>query len=82
MFLFQLDRAFIKVTKQVPVNKKKSSQDFSLLTDEDLHPFNEGNHFCLYEKLGAHCVKVDGGSGVYFAVWAPNAEKVHVIGDF
>ena len=82
MFLFQLDRAFIKVTKQVPVNKKKSSQDFSLLTDEDLHLFNEGNHFCLYEKLGAHCVKVDGGSGVYFAVWAPNAEKVHVIGDF
>lgn len=82
MFLFQLDRAFIKVTKQVPVNKKKSSQDFSLLTDEDLHLFNEGNHFCLYEKLGAHCMKVDGESGVYFAVWAPNAEKVHVIGDF
>ena len=82
MFLFQLDRAFIKVTKQVPVNKKKSSQDFSLLTDEDLHLFNEGNHFCLYEKLGAHCMKVDGKSGVYFAVWAPNAEKVHVIGDF
>jgi len=70
------------VTKQVPVNKKKSSQDFSLLTDEDLHLFNEGNHFCLYEKLGAHCMKVDGESGVYFAVWAPNAEKVHVIGDF
>ena len=82
MFLFQLDRAFIKVTKQVPVNKKKSSQGFSLLTDEDLHLFNEGNHFCLYEKLGAHCMKVDGESGVYFAVWAPNAEKVHVIGDF
>jgi len=82
VFLFQLDRAFIKVTKQVPVNKKKSSQDFSLLTDEDLHLFNEGNHFCLYEKLGAHCMKVDGESGVYFAVWAPNAEKVHVIGDF
>jgi 1,4-alpha-glucan branching enzyme len=70
------------VTKQVPVNKKKSSQGFSLLTDEDLHLFNEGNHFCLYEKLGAHCMKVDGESGVYFAVWAPNAEKVHVIGDF
>lgn len=82
MFLFQLDRAFIKVTKQVPVNKKKSSQGFSLLTDEDLHLFNEGNHFCLYEKLGAHCMKVGGESGVYFAVWAPNAEKVHVIGDF
>jgi len=82
VFLFQLDRAFIKVTKQVPVNKKKSSQGFSLLTDEDLHLFNEGNHFCLYEKLGAHCMKVDGESGVYFAVWAPNAEKVHVIGDF
>ncbi|HJO01081.1 MAG TPA: hypothetical protein QGF86_09475, partial [Nitrospinaceae bacterium] len=70
------------MTKQVPVNKKKSSQGFSLLTDEDLHLFNEGNHFCLYEKLGAHCMKVDGESGVYFAVWAPNAEKVHVIGDF
>jgi len=70
------------MTKPARKNKEKSSGYFSLLTDDDLHLFNEGNHFRLYEKLGAHVVEVGGISGVYFAVWAPNAEKVHVIGDF
>ena len=56
--------------------------DFSLLTDDDLYLFNEGSHLRLYEKLGSHPVTVDGIDGTYFAVWAPNAERVSVIGDF
>jgi 1,4-alpha-glucan branching enzyme len=56
--------------------------DFSLLTDEDLYFFNEGSHYKLYDKLGAHPLKVNDFAGVYFAVWAPNAREVHVIGDF
>jgi 1,4-alpha-glucan branching enzyme len=54
----------------------------SLLTEDDLYIFNEGNHFRLYEKLGAHVLKVNGSEGAYFAVWAPDAEDVAVIGDF
>jgi len=54
----------------------------SLLTETDLYLFNEGNHFRLYEKLGAHPGSVEGMEGTYFAVWAPNARKVSVVGDF
>jgi len=56
--------------------------DFSLLSDDDLYLFNEGSHFHLYEKLGAHLVIHDGVKGVCFAVWAPDAERVFVVGDF
>ena len=56
--------------------------DCSLITEDDLYLFNEGSHFRLYEKLGAHLISVSGEQGVYFAVWAPNAEQVSVIGDF
>lgn len=52
------------------------------ITDYDLHLFNEGRHFRLYDFLGAHFAIENGVSGVRFAVWAPNAEKVSVIGDF
>ena len=54
----------------------------SLLTEQDLYLFNEGNHFRLYEKLGAHPYKMGGKKGYYFALWAPNARKVTVFGDF
>ncbi len=56
--------------------------DVSLLTEDDLFLFNEGSHFRLFEKLGAHPLTVDGTAGVYFAVWAPDAEAVAVVGDF
>jgi 1,4-alpha-glucan branching enzyme len=56
--------------------------DVSLLTEDDLYMFNEGSHFRLYEKLGAHVLKVNDTEGTYFAVWAPDAEDVAVIGDF
>ena len=55
---------------------------FSLLTEDDLFLFNEGSHFRLYEKLGCHLAEVEGVAGAYFAVWAPDAEYVSVIGDF
>jgi len=58
------------------------AQEFSRLTQDDVYLFNEGSHFRLYEKLGAHPVEADGLQGVYFAVWAPNAEAVSVMGDF
>ncbi|MEX2204559.1 MAG: 1,4-alpha-glucan branching protein GlgB [Actinomycetota bacterium] len=56
--------------------------DVSLLTDEDIFLFNEGTHARLYERLGAHPMEVDGEAGTHFAVWAPNAESVSMIGDF
>ena len=48
----------------------------------DLHLFNEGRHWNIYDRLGAHPKAVDGISGVGFAVWAPGAERVSVVGDF
>jgi 1,4-alpha-glucan branching enzyme len=56
--------------------------DVSLLTDHDVYLLKQGNHFRLYEKLGAHPMSVDGLRGTLFAVWAPNAESVSVVGDF
>src|SRR5262245_44617087 len=54
----------------------------SLVSDQDLYLFNEGTHLRMYEKLGAHPMRVDGRDGTHFAVWAPNARSVSVIGDF
>jgi 1,4-alpha-glucan branching enzyme len=52
------------------------------LTDFDIHLFSEGTHYRTYEKLGAHLVELGGRRGTNFAVWAPNARQVSVIGDF
>ena len=54
----------------------------SLLTDDDLHLFNEGTHAGLAQKLGAHPMEAGGTAGTYFAVWAPGAAGVAVVGDF
>src|SRR5690606_375797 len=48
----------------------------------DIYLFKEGRHFTLYDKLGSHPMEHAGQKGTYFAVWAPNAEHVTVIGDF
>jgi 1,4-alpha-glucan branching enzyme len=61
---------------------KSAPPKFSLLTDDDLHFFNEGTHLRMYEKLGAHPVAGNGAAGVFFAVFAPNAQSVSVMGDW
>ncbi|HSV30379.1 MAG TPA: 1,4-alpha-glucan branching enzyme, partial [Candidatus Omnitrophota bacterium] len=53
-----------------------------VLGDLDIHLLIEGSHLRTFEKLGSHCVTVDGVQGVHFAVWAPNAQRVSVVGDF
>jgi 1,4-alpha-glucan branching enzyme len=60
-----------------PVNS-----EVSLLTDDDIYLFNEGSHFRLYEKLGAHPMTVGEKEGTYFAVWAPSAKQIFVMGEF
>lgn len=56
--------------------------DVTLLTEDDLYLFNEGSHSRLYGKLGAHPLTAGGEGGTWFAVWAPDAEQVSVMGDF
>src|SRR5262245_54794986 len=66
-----------------PRARKKSAPTTELLLGEqDLFLFNEGTHLRLHEKLGAHPVILDGVEGTAFAVWAPDAEQVSVIGEF
>ena len=55
---------------------------FSLFTEFDINLFKSGKHFRLYDKLGSHVTTVEGQTGVYFAVWAPSAAAVSVVGDF
>ncbi len=54
----------------------------SMITDFDKYLFNSGKHWQIYNRLGAHLRTVDGVQGVNFAVWAPNAQNVQVVGDF
>ena len=53
-----------------------------IMGEVDLHLFSEGQHWQLYEKFGAHLRTIGDAGGVYFAVWAPNAQRVSVVGDF
>ena len=64
------------------MNTSTAVVPFSLFTDFDINLFKSGKHFRLYDKLGSHLTTVDGQSGVYFAVWAPSAAAVSVVGDF
>jgi 1,4-alpha-glucan branching enzyme len=54
----------------------------SLFSEQDIYLFKEGSHFNLFDKLGAHPMTVAGAPGTLFAVWAPNAASVSVVGDF
>ena len=60
---------------------KKTVQPYEI-GELDQYLFGQGNHYEIYQKMGAHKVTVDGEPGVYFAVWAPNARRVAVVGDF
>jgi len=77
-----------KINQVKPLKEKATERTdapvwiYSLLTDFDISLFVSGKHFRLYEKMGAHLLQVDKKEGVYFAVWAPNAQDVFVTGDF
>ncbi len=58
------------------------AEHVSRFSDMDIHLFKEGRHYNLYDKLGSHFMEHKGVKGVYFALWAPNAAQVSVIGDF
>jgi len=61
---------------------RQGVEQYSRLTDFDIHLFRAGKHYKLYEKLGSHVVEHNGVVGTYFAVWAPSAQSVSVIGNF
>jgi len=61
---------------------QKVEHDYTLLTDYDVHLFREGEHYRLYDKLGSHVIDNQDRYGTYFAVWAPNAKSVSVMGEF
>jgi 1,4-alpha-glucan branching enzyme len=73
----------LRITWPGAVQETEDPYSFGLLLGElDLHLFNEGRHFELASHLGANVTTVDGVTGVRFAVWAPNARAVSVVGDF
>jgi 1,4-alpha-glucan branching enzyme len=72
-----------RVPQQAEGTPASSSQDIpSIFSDFDLYLFGQGKHYHIYEKMGAHPRTVEGVTGVNFAVWAPNAQAISVIGDF
>jgi 1,4-alpha-glucan branching enzyme len=70
------------MTEQKTATKSNSPSTGPFLSEYDVHLFSEGTHYRIYEKMGAHPTVLDGKAGTYFAVWAPNAHRVSVIGDF
>ncbi len=63
--------------------EEKDAYSFGpVLGDMDIYLFNEGTHYEIYKKLGAHIMEIGGVQGTHFAVWAPNAQRVSVVGDF
>lgn len=62
--------------------KEGHMQNKRAITKDDCYLFGEGTHYEIYEKLGAHVTEIDGVKGTYFAVWAPHATNVSVIGEF
>ena len=57
-------------------------EELNVITEADRYVFGKGCHYEIYRKLGAHIMEIDNKKGVYFAVWAPNAVSVSVVGDF
>ena len=78
------DNKKLQDNKAIPKNKKKQEEKkgYQFITEFDNYLFGQGTHYVLYNKMGAHPMTLDGKKGVFFAVWAPNAQKVSVVGDF
>ena len=64
------------------VRDKKKQTETGFITAGDRYLFGEGTHYEIYNKLGAHPKTFNGKTGYYFAVWAPHAASVSVVGDF
>src|SRR6185295_10926418 len=80
-----IEKAGLKATSKRRSSKASTSQTISsqsILGELDLHLFGEGRHELIYEKLGAHVITREGVKGVSFAVWAPAAAQVSVVGNF
>ncbi len=89
--LFQInltEKDFFKYSLKVKLENGKSYETrdpysfMPVISEEDLYLYNEGNNFYIYEKLGSHLITHDGVEGVCFAVWAPSAQRVSVVGSF
>ena len=81
-FTFTGHLAYNKRDGKIPLIRGLHMKNQYEFTELDQHLFGHATHYDLYKKLGAHPTEIDGVSGVYFAVWAPNARSVSVIGDF
>lgn len=64
------------------IDTSKKVWNYSILTEEDIRNFQSGTHYRIYQKMGSHSIQVMERWGMYFAVWAPNAAKVSVKGNF
>ena len=73
---------FTNTNENLWEGKMAEQKDYNFVTEYDQYLFGTGTHYDIYNKLGAHVLTHDGKKGVYFAVWAPNAEAVHIVGDF
>ena len=62
--------------------EKKEERPWCMITEMDQYLFGQGTHYEIYKKLGAHLIEYEGEKGVYFAVWAPHAKGVRVVGEF
>ncbi len=82
MFVPKQDKLNLLPNKKNASSMVKNVVPHTLLTDFDIHLIKSGKHYRLYEKLGSHPMQLDGEWGTLFAVWAPNATEVSVIGNF
>ena len=72
-----------EVKAKKPVSKKSIvNKEPVFISEADQYVFGQGSHYDIYKKLGSHPSYKDGKKGVYFAVWAPNAQSISVVGDF
>ncbi len=74
----------VKTTAKKPAAAKAEpkKKERIFISEDDCYLFGQGTHYNIYEKLGAHKSTEDGKEGIFFAVWAPNAAAVHVVGSF